>query len=152
MNIKLFTQADISDEYLHMLNSGENNYSRHSSKKWNTESCVRYLEELKLSGSTMLGFYENGSLIGTTCAVPVNDYTINLGIMLSPNARGKGLGFKIWSMAIKYFRSTGIKTVMAGTHIENTRMLKILRRTMNFTSYQLVQGKLTCQFKANFDY
>ena len=146
-----FKLCDINNDYINMLNYSNNIYSRHQNKKHTKENCSIYFKERIKNKDIFLIHLDskNNKIIGTTCAMNLENRKYNLGIMIHYKYRNKGIGKMVWIRAIEDLVNRGSMQVYAGTHVKNRSMLKILEETM--IKIKSADTNESVQFKLNHD-
>lgn len=147
----VFEEAHINEEYLDMLNGNGIDFSRHRLEVWDRDKALEYVRERRDEGSILMRYVdESGKFLGTTCAMRKGGTSVDLGIMIRSDIRGRGIGLAIWRLALIELRDRMMTRVTAGTSLRNSRMLAILAKTMNFRCLYESGGDLCASYKVDF--
>lgn len=126
--IRNFEESDISEMYLSWLNNKDHvKFSSQKLQSHSQESALRYLAKFKNSENLFLSISWKSTPIGTsTFYFSPNSSSLDIGILIDPKFAGLGHGKKIWGSLLEIAKSfPEVKTITAGTHVENQAMLKI---------------------------
>lgn len=124
----LFSEDDISKEYLSWLNSPLHmRYSQQSKIIHTHKTAKDYLESFRDTPNLFLSIVYNDILIGT-CTVYIDEYTKqgNIGLLVGPRHANKGLGKRIWKVLIDIIGpKIGLREAIAGTRVDNLPMISL---------------------------
>lgn len=85
------------------------------------EKLVRYLKEVAQNHGFVAGAFDDGQLKGFVCVEPAlfgscNQYVDLSNLHVSQDARGKGIGKSLFSLAKKWARNHGAKKLYLSAH------------------------------------
>ena len=137
ISIGLFTEHDISEQYLSWLNDSKHmQYSDQQFTSHSYDSAKVYLESFINSPNLFLKIQnEAGALMGTlTVYIDTFHKVHNCGILVDPNSVGLGFGKKAWvSLTHNICPLLGARKIVGGTVAENYAMIKLFEWSdMNF--------------------
>lgn len=135
LDIRPFTEADISDAYIGWLNDPE--VTRYSNQRFRTHdraTSLAYVQSFAGSDDRFLLVTRraDGAAIGTlTVYVSRPHGTADVGIMIGERAMwGGGYGQEAWDLVLDWLsREPAIRKVTAGTLAVNSGMLRLMERS-----------------------
>lgn len=135
VTLRLFSESDISEQYLSWLNEPEVvKYSNQRFQTHTAESARDYLHSFDGTSNLFLAIINNANneMVGTLtvyCSVPHK--TADIGILIGDKrVWGQGLGLAAWRLAISYVLDTlGYRKVTAGTLKVNQGMVRIMEKS-----------------------
>lgn len=129
VELRLFAPDNLTDSYLGWLRNPQ--LMRFSNQRFNThnmESCRAYLASFVNTNNMFLAIYYEGIFIGTMTAYCTTLHgTADIGLLISEDMQGKGLGRDAWATLMGHFLATGIRKVTGGTLRCNTAMVRIMQ-------------------------
>ncbi len=128
--LKRFTECHLTSEYIGWLNNKD--IVRFSNQRFNHHtlaSCQQYLSSFEGSDNLFLAIHVNDAFVGTMTAYIRNAHQVaDMGIMLSQQVWGQGIGLDAWQTLMDYLLKSGIRKVTGGTLRCNIAMHKIMLR------------------------
>jgi len=135
VNLKIFTESDITDKYLGWLNDpAVVRYSKQRFKKHTLQTASEYWQTFQNSKNILLAINlkEDNSHIGSlTINFSSGPDTPDIGILIGEKeCWGQGIGQDAWATILGWLLDTaGFEKVIAGTLECNTGMIKIMINT-----------------------
>jgi RimJ/RimL family protein N-acetyltransferase len=128
-SIDIFSESDISDNYLSWLNDSYHmQFSDQQLKVHTVETAKDYIDSFKNTANLFLKILNNsGVMVGTlTVYIDVIMDIHNCGILIDSNLGGKGYGKKAWTALTRQVcPSLGARRIVAGTVESNFAMIKL---------------------------
>ncbi len=94
----------------------------------NMDSCREYLTSFSGTDNLFLAIYYESSFIGTMTAYRSAVHsTADIGLLISSDVQGKGLGKDAWATFMAYLLASGTRKVTGGTLRCNTAMVRIMQ-------------------------
>jgi RimJ/RimL family protein N-acetyltransferase len=128
-SINLFTESDITDDYLSWLNNPRHmQFSDQQSKVHTRESAKNYIDSFEKTPNLFLKISSNSRvIIGTlTIYIDVAMDSHNCGILIGSNSVGQGYGKRAWTaLTHQICPRLGARRIVAGTVESNVAMIKI---------------------------
>jgi RimJ/RimL family protein N-acetyltransferase len=123
--------SDINQTYLSWLNDKE--HMKFSNQKYfqhTKESSLVYLEKFEETNNIFFGiFKKNDEMIGTlTAYYDIFNRNANLGILISPNKKGRGYGKEVFKLTLNRLPDfINLHKISSGTCELNIGMLNIFK-------------------------
>ena len=136
VNVMEFELRHLTPRYVGWLNDPETvQFSEQRHSVHTIESCRRYFEAQQKSENYFLAIEKTGAEprhignMGVT--VDRNNQTADLSILIGErDLRGKGLGFRAWSLVMDAcFRHLGFRFVTAGSMETNSPMIRVFQKS-----------------------
>ena len=129
IEITLMGTGDVTDEYVSWLN--DRNHLQYSNQRFldhSLETCLRYVESFAESPNLLFKISLGNQFVGTSALEidPFNKVAL-LGILISPQIKGRGVGKKAWNVIVNEISPTlGLRKVKAGVAELNFAMKNII--------------------------
>jgi RimJ/RimL family protein N-acetyltransferase len=138
-SIDIFSESDISDNYLSWLNDSYHmQFSDQQLKVHTVETAKDYIDSFKNTANLFLKILNNSRvMVGTlTVYIDVIMDIHNCGILIDSNLVGKGYGKKAWTVLThQVCPSLGARRIVAGTLESNFAMIELFEASdMGFES------------------
>jgi RimJ/RimL family protein N-acetyltransferase len=133
LTLKSFREEDISSSYISWLNNkmhmkfSDQRHVRHSK-----ESATRYLKTFQGTEHYFLAVFENKELLIGTVTIyrNLNNDSANIGIMISPDKSGQGIGKEIFTILLEHLPTVlNLHKITAGTCELNSGMISVLEKS-----------------------
>lgn len=137
IQIDLFNEADISEEYLTWLNDQKHmQFSDQRFKRHTQNSSLEYIKSFEGTPNLFLKVSStSGVMVGTlTAYIDVEELTHTCGILIGPRFSRAGYGKRAWfAMTHQICPALGARKIVAGTLESNLAMVKLFEFSdMNF--------------------
>jgi RimJ/RimL family protein N-acetyltransferase len=131
VSLRTFQERDITPAYICWLNDPQVvRYSNQRFRAHSMDSCRAYMESFVGSDNMFIAIYHEGAFIGTmTAYCSAVHGTCDIGLLISPNVQGKGLGKDAWGTLMAHLLATGTRKVTGGTLRCNEAMVRIMQRS-----------------------
>jgi len=128
--LEKFTERHLTSEYVGWLNNKDIvRFSNQRFYRHTLASCQQYLSSFDGSDNLFLAILVDDVFVGTMTAYIRNVHQIaDMGIMLSQQVWGQGIGLDAWQTLMDYLLKRGIRKVTGGTLRCNVAMHKIMLR------------------------
>lgn len=128
VQLRSFTCDNLNDKYLGWLQNFElMQFSNQRFLKHSFESCRAYFASFLNTENLFLAIYHEDNFIGTMTAYRSFEHsTADIGLLISSEVHGKGLGKDAWATLMAHLLSTGTRKVTGGTVRCNVAMVKIM--------------------------
>jgi RimJ/RimL family protein N-acetyltransferase len=129
--LKLFTEKNITEEYLAWLNNKDIvRYSNQRFIQHTVATSRQYLASFSGANNLFLAVYCNNILVGTMTAYVSSEHKVaDMGIMIGRSAWSKGYGLDAWQTLMHFLFDQGMRKVTGGTLRCNKAMLKIMQKS-----------------------
>jgi RimJ/RimL family protein N-acetyltransferase len=134
LNLRLFKESDISDDYISWLNDPDVvKFSNQRFKLHNRKTCEAFFNSINSSDAIFLAIthIESEEVVGTmTVYFSINHETADIGIMLGNKSFwNQGLGEEAWGMMMKFLlEKRCVRKVTGGTLSCNQGMMRIFEK------------------------
>ena len=134
LNLRLFKESDISDDYISWLNDPEVvKFSNQRFMSHNRKTCEAYFNSIDGSDDLFLAIihHESEEIVGTmTVYFTPNHQIADIGIMLGNRACwGQGLGAEAWCALMDFLlEKLGVRKVTGGALSCNKGMMRIFEK------------------------
>lgn len=125
-----FSEEFLFDLSLNLNNSKYMRFSRHGDSKHDISSILEFYEQNKRNGGRyfQVKLISTEEIVGTFTMRPHERNRCEIGILIFSKSGNQGIGSAVWKKAIELGRQQNYSELIAGCHIQNMPMRRIMEK------------------------